>query len=294
MRPEGQRLRPSGRPGSAGFTLVELTVSIVIFGLIGASVASFFGPAVTAWVDSRNRAELGEQADTALRRFLAEVRAAVPNSIRTPSTSCVELVPTAGGGRLRKALDTVNPGSAPLDTTTTTTSFDVLSPLSSLPAVGDFVVIDNQNPNDVYSGSNRAAISAISTPSALLGKHRIAVAATQFPLGYDGGRFVLVPAAQAAVFYVCSGADGTTNAAGDGKGTLYRLMNYGFNASAPLACPSTATAAVMATRVKSCRMVYDPNQGATQQNGFVSIQLELARNGETASLVLGAHVSNVP
>ena len=36
------------------------------------------------------------------------------------------------------------------------------------------------------------------------------------------------------------------------------------------------------------------NQGATQQSGFVSLQIELTRNNETASLVLGAHVSNVP
>ena len=294
MRPEHKPGVGLRQRGGAGFTVVELTVSIVIFGVIGASVASFFGPAVNAWIDTRNRGELGEQADTALRRLLAEVRAAVPNSIRAPSTSCIELVPTSGGGRLRKAVDSVNAGSAPLDTTVATTSFDVLSPLSSPPAVGDFVVIDNQNPNDVYTGSNRAAISAVSTPAAVLGKHRITVAATQFPLGYDGGRFVVVPAAQSAVFYVCSGADGSTNAAGDGKGTLYRLMNYGFNAGAPLSCPSTASAAVLATRVKSCRLVYDPNQGATQQNGFVSVQLELARNGETVSLVLGAHVSNVP
>jgi MSHA biogenesis protein MshO len=50
----------------------------------------------------------------------------------------------------------------------------------------------------------------------------------------------------------------------------------------------------MATHVRSCRFIYDPNQGATQQNGFVSLQLELARNGETASLVFGAHVVNAP
>lgn len=279
---------------SRGFTLVELVVTIVIFGLIGASIAVFFVPAVNAWVDTRNRAELSDQADTALRRMLADVRVAVPNSIRAPSTDCVEMVPTSAGGRLRMAADTVNPGSVSFDTSAATSSFDVLSPLSAIPAVGDYVVIDNQNPNDVYGGSNRAAITAVSTPAATLGKHRIAVTATQFPIGYVGGRFVLVPATQAAVFYVCVGADGSTNATGDGKGTLYRLMNYGFNASPPLACPSTASGAVLATRVKSCRFIYDPNKGATQQNGFVSIQIELARNGETASLVLGGHVSNVP
>ena len=278
----------------AGFTLVELVVAMVIFGIIGASVATFFVPAVAAWIDTRTRAELSDQADTALRRILGDVRVAVPNSIRSPNTTCFELVPTSAGGRLRKAADTVNPGSMALDTSAASTGFDVLSPLSKLPSVGDWVVLDNQNPGDVYSGANRALITAISTPAASLGKHRIGVAATQFPLGYDGGRFVVVPNAQGAVFYVCNGADGSTNSTGDGKGTLYRLMNYGFNAAMPAACPSTVGAAVLATRIKSCRFVYDPNQGATQQNGFVSVQLELARSGESASLLLGAHVDNVP
>ena len=53
-------------------------------------------------------------------------------------------------------------------------------------------------------------------------------------------------------------------------------------------------AAVLATRVKSCRFVYDPNQGATQQSGFVWMQLELARAGETAHMAVGAHVANGP
>jgi MSHA biogenesis protein MshO len=170
----------------------------------------------------------------------------------------------------------------------------VLTPLAALPVAGDFVVVDNQNPGDVYAGSNRAAISAVATPGAAFGAHRITVASTQFPLGYEGGRFVVVPAAQAAVFYVCSGADGTLDASGNGKGTLVRKANYGFSATYPAACPATTGAAVMATHVRSCRFIYDPNQGATQQNGFVSLQLELARNGETASLVFGAHVVNAP
>ena len=289
---------------SRGFTLVELVVAMVLFGLMAATLVVFLRPAFDSYLATRVRAELAAQAGQALNRMQSDVRSAVPNSIRTPDASCFELVPTSSGGRFRRAADTVNdsaPGcapaadcSAPLDPSAATTVFDVLNPLSATPAAGDFVVVDNQNPGDVYAGSNRAAISAVATPVATYGAHRITVASTQFPLGYDGGRFVVVPAAQAAVFYVCSGADGTLDAAGNGKGTLLRKANYGFNAAPPGACPATAGAAVMATHVRSCRFVYDPNQGATQQNGFVSLQLELARSGETASLVFGAHVVNTP
>jgi MSHA biogenesis protein MshO len=51
---------------------------------------------------------------------------------------------------------------------------------------------------------------------------------------------------------------------------------------------------VVASQVRSCNFVYDPNQGATQQSGFVWIDIELARAGEALHLSMGAHVSNAP
>jgi MSHA biogenesis protein MshO len=298
MRPSPSFARTSG------FTLIELIVVMVLLAIMATSLTAFFLPAFGGYIGMRSRADLAGQADHALRRMVRDVQAAVPNSIRTPAASCFELVPTASGGRFRRGPDVVNdaaPGcspaadcAAPLDVTRATGVFDVLSPLASTPTAGDWVVIDNQNPGDVYGGSNRAAVQSVATPDARFGRSRLTVASTQFPPGYDGGRFVVVPQAQAAVFYVCSGADGTLDANGNGRGTLYRAMNYGFNASYPSSCPSTSGAAVLATRVKSCRFVYDPNQGATQQSGFVSMQLELARNNEVASLLMGAHVRNVP
>jgi MSHA biogenesis protein MshO len=287
-----------------GFTLVELVVVIVLGGIVAATLAVFFRPAFESYLAARSRAELVDQADTALRRMVRDVRSAVPNSIRTPAAQCFELVPTTMGGRLRMGPDTVNDAvagcapaadcSAPLDTTRETTTLDVLSALPATPAVGDWLVIGNQNPNDVYAGVNRAALAGVATPRASDGRQRLSVATTQFPLGYDGGRFVIVPAAQRAVFYVCSGADGTLDARGHGKGTLVRLANYGFNGAYPAACPDIAGADVLASHVRSCRFVYNPNQGATQQNGFVWMQLELAVRGETAHLAIGAHVANVP
>ena len=292
------------RRHAAGFTLIELTLVIVIAGILAATISVFMRPAIDSYIATGNRAELTDQADTALRRMLRDIRLGVPNSVRTPGSQCVEVVPTASGGRLRMGPDTVNdvsagctPGAncaAPLDTGQATTVVDALTPLSSTPAVGDWLVLGNLNPNDVYAGVNRAAITGVATPAATQGRVRLTVASTQFPPGYDSGRFAIVPNAQKAVFYTCSGADGTVNASGDGKGTLYRSSNYGFNAAYPSSCPSVAGADVVATRVKSCTFVYDPNPGATQQYGFVWIDIELARNNETVGLASGAHVVNAP
>ena len=292
MTPTGRRPLP-GRQ-MAGFTLVEMIVTLVLFGIMAATLTIFFKPALDTWLAVRSRSALVGEADNSLRRMLQDVRVAVPNSIRTPASNCFELVPTSGGGRYRMGSDTVVAGAAVVDPASTTTSFDVLSPLNSLPAVGDWVVVDNQNPGDVYSGANRSAVTAVSTPAAALGRHRLAINALQFPLGYDGGRFALVSQTQQAVFYVCSGASSTLDANGDAPGVLMRLKAYGFNAAAPSACPATAGGDVLATGLKSCRFLYNANQGATQQSGFLSIQLELTRNNESASLVLGAHVNNMP
>lgn len=283
-----------------GFTLIELIMVIVIGSVLAATLAVFLRPAFDSWIALRNRSELSHQASSALRRMRDEVRLAVPNSIRSPGSQCIELVPTLTGARLRRGPDTVNDGTAPnaslpLDTSAATTQFDVLTSFSATPSVGDHVVIDNQNPGDIYSGTNRAAISAVAAPpNAAFGTHRLTVASTQFPAGYEGHRMVVVSNSQQAVFYVCEGADGTLDSSGNGKGVLARLSRYGFNSAYPTACPSAASGEVLASSVKSCRFIYDPAQGATQQSGFVSMQVEVTRNSESASLVVGAHVANVP
>lgn len=275
-----------------GFTLIEMVIVIVITGVIAVSLAVFLRPALDLYFASRSRVALADDADTALRRLLRDVRSAVPNSVRLPNDQCLELVPTTGGGRLRMGPDLVNdanvgcaPGAtcaAPLDTAQPTTTLDVLTPFNTVPALGDFLVVGNQNANDVYSGVNRAAITSISTPAATQGKHRIGIPSTQFPPGFDSGRFSIVSAAEKAVFYVCNG------------GSLWRLSNYGFNASYPASCPAVAGGKQVASGLSSCSFVYDPNPGASAQYGYVWVQFKLTRNGEDSTVTGGAHVVNAP
>lgn len=286
--------RPKRQCRACGFTLVELVITLVLFGIMAATLVVFFKPAFSTYLAARSRSALVAEADQALRRLLADVRVAVPNSLRSPGDQCVELVPSTSGGRYRMGVDTATAGAAAVDPSAATSSFDVLSPLSALPAVGDWVVVDNQNPGDVYSGANRSAVTAVSTPAAALGRHRLAINPMQFPLGYEGGRFNVVPDAQKAVFYVCSGADGSLDSQGNASGELRRVKNYGFNAAMPGACPAAGSGDLLATGLRSCRFVYNANQGATQQSGYISVQLAFTRSGETASLVVGAHVANQP
>lgn len=299
-----KQARHSGR-SSRGFTMIELIIVVVIGAVIAVTVGLVVRPAADAYLDTRVRADLSDQADSALRRMLRDIRQSVPNSIRMPNPQCFELVPSSTGGRYRMAPDMVNDQnvpcapsgtcSAPLDTSVATTVFDTLTTLSSTPAVGDWVVINNQNTSDVYAGTNRAQITAVgASPSATQGVTRITVASTQFSPGYDGGRFQVVPNDQQAVFYVCKDADGSLDGRGNGRGVLFRAKRYGFNENQDASCPSTTNADVVATNLTACTFVYDPNQGATQQSGFMWLQLAMSRNGETATLAVGAHVLNTP
>lgn len=281
-----------------GFTLVELVMVIMITGVVAAAIMIFFKSAIDSYFDSRRRADLTDMADTALRRMAKDIRSAVPNSVQSISSSCFQLVPTIAGGRYRMASDTVNDTaplpctpsatcSAPLDTTQATTVFDVLSPMATMPATGDWVVIDNQNAGDVYAGTNRALISATpTTPRISDGLYRITIASTQFPSGYDGGRFVVVPSTEQTVFYACHDRTLYRGSVNTVTGIFTQLANQ-------TACDS-AGGAIVATDVESCTFVYDPNQGATQQSGFVWMRLELSRAGESVALAHGVHVDNVP
>lgn len=277
---------------SSGFTLIELIIVMVLMTIVGATVAVFLRPALDAYVDTRDRAGIGDMGDTALRRMVRDIRSAVPNSIRNPNDACFELVPSVAGGRYRMGPNAANDARW-VDTTQATGQFDVLSTLARQPVAGDFIVINNQNGNDVYAGANRTAITAVATPpQANHGTLRLTVNPIQVQPGYDGGRFQVVSRNEQSVFYVCAGA-GLNADRSAGTGVLWRVRR-GFNGTYPTACPATAGGTVLARNISQCRFVFDPNRGATQQSGFVYMELAITRNGETITLAHGAHVLNVP
>ncbi|VXC36502.1 prepilin-type N-terminal cleavage/methylation domain-containing protein [Massilia sp. 9I] len=275
-----------------GVTLVELVIVIVLIGAIGAIFAMQLRPTIQGYLAVGKRAALTDQADTALRRIVTEVRAGVPNSLRLANAQCLELVPTIDGGRFRAGPDVSQAGGeAALDYDKPATEFDVMTPFTTRPAANDLVVIGNLNPGDVYNKTNVSTIIEVTDHTgadAWKGVHRLKVSATRIPFGYEDGRFVVVPGGEQAVSYVCTGA-GLVD--GKGQGSLYRVTR---NIAAVQSCAVPANSPLLASNVARCEFTYSPNQGATQQSGFVQLQLTLADGGESSALTLGAHVSNVP
>lgn len=282
-----------------GFTLVELVVVMVVTGVLAGILVVFFRPALQNYLAAGRRAELTDLADTAMRRITRDIRSSVPHSVRLLDSTTIEMIPSSMGGRYRMAHDTnwdalEDDDTLALDPATTVDGFDVLTPMATLPLAGDYVVIGNMDPSEVYAAASttRAAIGSVAwaptptkSPVHAAGTARIKFnPAVRFPPGYDGGRFFIVPAAQRAVSYACK------NVTPAGGGTLYRVSNYGFNATGTV--PDTANAAILATHVSACQFNYTP--GTTQERGLASILLSLTEDGETVTLSYSTHVSNVP
>lgn len=286
-----------------GFTLVELIIVMVVMGVLAGILVVFFTPAVNNYFATSRRAALTDMADGAMRKISRDVRVSVPNSVRPSSidladqarisgNQCIEMVPTSDGGRFRTAPDINNAQSMPVQSGQMFTEFDVLTNTRALP--NDWIVIGNQNPDDVYNNVNRAQVAQVNAvPAANLGVSRIKLtgAGMQAPPGYDGARFVVVPAAQGPISYYCR--DAGVDASGSGLGTLFRASAYGFG-SGGICQTNTANTAVVATRISACSFNYNPNPGATQESGYLEVDITIQEANEPVRLRFGIHVDNIP
>ena len=291
----------------SGFTLVEMIVVMVITGIIGGMVAMFIRAPVQGYVDSSRRAEMGDIADTALRRLGRDIRTAVPNSVRVPAAACVanagtpcylEFLPTRTGGRYRAAPATAGPvvcvsyARAVLDFDINDGCFEVIGAPVTFVA-GDQIVIGSTQSSgdapykDTFAGNGvrRAYIGGAGAQSF------VSMTAERLPAFAEvpGQRFDVVPGDQNAVTYACINTGVDAN--GDGSGTLMRYWAYGFNPNLLAPPPVGGSAAMLADRVSACEITYDL---VNQRSGMVAIRLGISRSGESISLYHAIHVNNVP
>jgi MSHA biogenesis protein MshO len=267
----------------SGFTLVELVMVVVLLGVISGMVAVFMKSPIDAYFDSARRAGLTDVADTAARRMARDLQKALPNSIRTPTSQCLEFIPTKTGGRYRAENIAAGDGTG-LDFTVADTAFNMLGSNAALPAdqrmvAGDVVVVYNLGiPGaDAYNLDNTSAITGFDAETAAPIETPILITAKQFPLESPARRFHVVPKDEKVVAYVCSG------------GNLYRHASNTFAS----ACPTTGltTDPILARNV-TCNFDYSGSD--LQRNALVRMVLQLTESGETVSLQQEVHVSNAP
>lgn len=271
-----------------GFSLIEAVAVIAITAVIGAVVSVFVRGPVLAYVDTARRAELTDQADTALRRMARDLRLAVPNSVRIdPTGLAVEFLLTRDGGRYRAGCigaatgdplifgDTSAYPCEPIDTKT----FEVLGPAVNVRPT-DFIAIFNLG----IPGADAYALDTMRSVNASTGAvNTLAYSGTAFPFSSPASRFQIV---ETPVSYICN----------IGARTLTRYWGYAPTAGQVIPPAGVGlTSALVARDVAACTFTYDAFV-VTQRDGLVTMRLQLQRAGDTDAVTLyhEVHVNNVP
>ena len=282
-----------------GATLIELIMVIAILGVIAAVASVFIKGPTDAYVDSARRAALTDASDTAIRRMARDIRKALPNSTRIPSTDCLEFIPTKTAGRYRAAVDKLSTGDI-LNFVASDTSFNMLSLNSDLPAdqkieIGDVVAVYNLGVSgaDAYAGDNTSTVRSLANDSGRK-ESTISVDAKLFPFASGSKRFYVIPAGEQVVGYVCNGNG--TDAHGTGTGTLRRYIATlpGANScTLPVIDQNNVTSvSIMASNVASCNFVH--NVSDLQRNDPVQLTITFTDSGESISLYHQVYENNWP
>jgi len=269
-----------------GFTLVEAIIVMVITGIIAGAMVLFIRLPVKNYVDSAARADMADEADTAMRRIARDLRQALPNSIRTDIANTVEFIPSTAGGRYLSVEDGASSGTPLSFTDPTSKAFTVVG---NMPTGGNAIAVNAVNPqfvvvynlgagyaSDAYAGTDRAQVGGVAGNLITMLSNPFAVEGPSYASPTQ--RFDIV---NQPVMYVCA------------SGTLTRYWNYGFNAAEQI--PSTGSHAVLAANVVSCE--FDASSLAYTHLGLINMNIRLRTPNSTdpdIQLFNQIHVDNTP
>jgi MSHA biogenesis protein MshO len=319
---------------SAGFTLIEMIIAIMLTGIIAGMVSVFMVRPIQGYLDTAQRAELSDVADMVLRRLSREARQALPNSIRCGSAAglCgttayngqdyyfIEFIPVSGGGSYRDEHDG-SAGGIPLNfndtgscaVTPALCQFDVIGPMPAAPAlaIGDFVVVFNfgevsgisQAPfnahasNDDCTNCNRARVTNIAGNTVTLNPG--AGGGNIFARADGSGRS---DSDSTNRFHVVrAGAKNTMYACpANAPGPMVRFENYGFNTNLAdaITAATGGTPEVLANEVV-CTISYAA-QATLQRTGMLTVEMNLRHIAKSSglqediTLMRQIHVDNSP
>lgn len=300
--PRGARVSTRVRV-QRGFTLVELVVVMLLSAVLATVVMQFITAPIDVYVDQSRRARLVDAAETVMQRLAADVRLAVPNSIRVGCGGrCIELLRAVTGGRYR-ALPPGDPLSfLPGDLDTRFETLGLLNHAATIVTSADpdacaegrasCLVIYNTgfSGSDVWAGDNSATVTSVGVgPPAVVefDNSRFAGGQTAFPATSPGQRFYIT---DSAVSFLCDAAGGEIRRY---WGYTRRAAHGDVDTHAELvALSNPAEHALLADRVAACQFTYAP--GTPTRNAVLTIRLALAEAGETVTLLEQVSVSNLP
>jgi MSHA biogenesis protein MshO len=272
---------------TAGFTLVELVVALVLAAIVASFVVLFLDAPVQSYFAQTRRSDLVDSANRIADAVTADVRTALPNSIRykpSGSTKALELLATDGVARYYATLDKPATMGQELAVGSALPSFATLDSFSTrtLPYQEPYVAVGNLGAPSTYDAYNSA--SGVMTPATV----RINVSANPVAPPAPGENlvsptsgtmtFANAPAPHNAylvsgpVSYVCDPA----------AGTFRRYSSYAVTAIQ--AVPPAGPSALIAHDVSACTVAFGI---ANPQYGQLAIlTVTLSSGGESLQLFL--------
>lgn len=282
----------------AGFTIIEMVITIVIGGIIATMIAQFITRPMEGYVAQSRRAELVDIAETALGHITREIRQALPNSLRIAcSNQCLEILHTIDGGRYRVS----SPGNK-LKFTGSDNSFDSLGPLSERTLIINNIgstgvdcfsatphrwcvsIFNTGNITaNAYNSDNMVPVTSLATASDGISDEigfddTAFFTGNNFPHESPNQRFYIV---DKAISYLCS----------IGSGVIIRYADYAISAIQPTTDPG-GVSGIIANKVTACNFSYQ--SGAATRGGLLTVSITVSDSGEAITLLQQVHIVNQP
>jgi MSHA biogenesis protein MshO len=279
----------------SGMTLIELVIVIVLSAIVVSFMSRLIVIPINAFTAQKQRAQLGDAADSAMRFMARDLRSALPNSVRTSvngSVTALEMLATVDGARYQDNGPLSNAGLS-LDFTMPDAGFSTTVPFSqiTLPysSSNSYLAIYNIG----VPGANAYALANVMTPAGTT--ITITAGATanaqlvtlnpafQFSFGSPGKRVYLV---SGPLSYLCDTS----------SGLVTRYSGYTVGATQPVSAAALiaagASSGVVATNATGCQFTYA--SGTSQRVGMATLVLQLGSNGQMVQLLQQTHLVNAP
>ena len=288
-------------PRAAGFTLVELVVVIVLTAIVASFIVLFLDAPIQSYFAQTRRSDLVDSANRITGAVTADVRTALPNSLRVnPAGTALELLATTGVARYYGRGEKSGPPPPPqsgeeLIIGNKATTFGTLESFTSqaLPYRAPYLSIGNLG-TATYNAYNSA--TGVMTPAStvvtvgpnpsLAPPPPFVTAENQVTLSSQmtfqaAGAPATQPSFHNAylvsgpVSYVCN-----PNPANPAAGTVMRYSGYAVSAAQPVP-PGGGTSALIAHDVSACRISVVAAPLGYAYGQLAVLRVTLMSNGET-------------
>ena len=282
---------------SAGFTLIELVVTITITVIVASFGAFMISGPVSGFTDQARRAELVDSAESSLRRIGRDVRRALPNSVRITTNGTItalELLNVVEGVRYR-AGPPPGDANARLIFNTADGAFNSIGLFNAIAKPFSSTTHYLSVYNVGVAGANAYELANVITPAGTQIDIDAAAEAGEDNVQLDPWFQFAYPSPRQRIYLIDTPVSFLCDTA---TGNLTRYAGYAIATnqanrdSAAELLAAGGVAALMSDNLTACTFTFTP--GTAQRDGLVTMSLTVADAGESIVLLQQAHIDNVP